>query len=59
MPQTLDEFVREAKMEIDRFEAWWRTKHEENPEHFPLQMEDGNEGLWREFLHDFGEDGAS
>jgi hypothetical protein len=58
MPQTLDEFIREAKEELDRFETWWRTKHEEDPENFPLQMEDGNEGLWREFLTNFGEDGA-
>lgn len=50
MAQTLDDFLQEAKEEIARFEEMWRTEHEKNPEAYPMEMPDGNEGLWWEFL---------
>lgn len=50
MAQTLDDFLKEAREEIARFEKTWREEHEKDPETYPLEMRDGNEGLWWEFL---------
>jgi hypothetical protein len=38
---------------IDAFEKTWLTNHKDDPETFPLVMEDGDEGLWYEQLWDF------
>lgn len=53
MAQTLDEFVAEAREQLARFEKHWREEHAKDPEHYPMQMETGNEGLWWEFLQTF------
>lgn len=50
MSQTLDEFLVEAREEITRFEKMWRENHVVDPETYPLEMADGNEGLWWEML---------
>lgn len=52
MAQTLDEFMAEARAGLESFEADYRAKHEALPEHYPLSMPDGNDGLWFEFLMD-------
>lgn len=46
--QTLNEFLKEVREEVDRFERWWRQQHENDPENFPLEMPDGDEGIWWE-----------
>lgn len=58
MPQTLEDFVEEAKRTLTDFEAYWRKKHAEDPVAWPLQMEPGNEGLWWEFLSTFDNGGC-
>ena len=58
MAQNLDDFLLEAKEEIVNFEKMWRKKNAENPEIYPLEMPDGNEGLWWEFLHNNGVEGG-
>ena len=50
MSQSLDEFLKEAREELVRFEKMWRDENEKNPNNYPLVMRDGNEGLWWEFL---------
>ena len=55
MAQTLEDFLIEARESITAFEKQWRTKHVETPEMYPLEMSDGNEGLWQEFLHNSDE----
>ena len=50
MAQTLDDFLQEARDEIVRFEKEWREQHEKNPVAYPMEMLDGNEGLWWEFM---------
>ena len=50
MAQTLNNFLHEAREELIRFEKKWREEHDNNPEAYPLEMSDGNEGLWWEFL---------
>lgn len=55
MAQTLDEFLQEAREELVRFEKTWLEEHNKDPEHYPLVMKDGNEGLWWEFLRTSGE----
>lgn len=50
---TLDEFLEEAKTDIEKFEWWWREKNKNNPDGFPLKFEDDNFGIWWEMLNDF------
>lgn len=57
MAKTLDEFLKEVRADIVKFEKWWRKKNDENPEQFPMEMTTGNEGLWWEFLQGNIEDG--
>ena len=51
MAQNLNDFIAEVREEIVKFETIWRLKNAEDPEMYPLEMTDGNEGLWWEFLH--------
>jgi len=55
MALSLDEFIAEAKQDLQMFEDEWRKQHAINPEAYPLEMSDGNEGQWWEFLITFGE----
>lgn len=53
MAQNLEQFVAEVKVEIEDFAADYRRQHAANPEHYPLDLGDDNEGLWIEFFMDF------
>lgn len=53
MALTLDQFIAETKVDIDAFAADYRAQHEKNPEHYPLELGDDNDGLWVEFFVDF------
>lgn len=53
MAQSLNDFINGAHAMIDAFEKTWLTNHKDDPETFPLVMEDGDEGLWYEQLWDF------
>ena len=55
MALSLDAFIAEAKENLRMFEEDWRKNHEVNPEAYPLEMRDGNEGQWWEFLMTFGD----
>lgn len=50
MAQTLDQFSQEIKERLAEFEAVYRKKADENPEHYPLSLDDNNAGLWFEFF---------
>lgn len=50
MAASLEQFVAELKIDIEKFEAAYRAKHEKNPEHYPLALTEDNEGLWFEFF---------
>ena len=50
MAQTLDEFLKEAHDDINKFEKDWREKHVKSPDEYPLVLSDENEGLWWEFF---------
>jgi len=56
MSRSLDEFLNEARHSLDMFEDMWRRKHSDNPEHFPMEMVEGNEGLWWEMFLGFDGD---
>lgn len=51
--QSLTEFVEEIKKDIVRFEEDYRKHHNENPEHYPLDIPVDDSGLWFEFFMDF------
>lgn len=50
MDQSLDDFMVELRADAEKFEAAYRKKAEENPEHYPLSMTANNKGLWLEFF---------
>ena len=54
--QALDEFLKQARQNIDNFEIMWRDHNARYPEDYPLAMKDGNEGVWWEMLNDFDGD---
>jgi hypothetical protein len=53
MAQSLDSFLAEIRKDVDRFEQAYRAKVAENPEHYPLELDSGNEGLWLELFMTF------
>lgn len=54
MAQTLDEFVEEVNATIEAFNEEYRVRSVVmGVDKYPLTMEDGNEGLWREFFYSF------
>jgi hypothetical protein len=53
MGQSLEQFVAEVKADIEAFAADYRASHAANPEHYPLEMRDNNDGVWLEFFTDF------
>lgn len=53
MALSIDTFITGLRVDVEKFEAAYRKKAEENPEHYPLEMADGNEGLWLEFFVQF------
>lgn len=50
MAQSLDSFLEELRSDVGRFEAAYRSKVANEPEHYPLDLPDGQEGLWFEFF---------
>jgi len=50
---SLAKFVKEISVDIDKFEKAYQKKHEENPEHYPLELPADNVGLWLEFFVDY------
>ncbi|WP_206426998.1 hypothetical protein [Burkholderia gladioli] len=52
MAKTLQEFMVELRSDVDRFEQAYREKAASNPDHYPLSLPDGQEGLWFEFFTD-------
>lgn len=53
MAQALDSFVSEIEGDLAAFKVDYLANHKVNPEHYPLDMADGNEGLWFEMFIDF------
>lgn len=58
MGQSLDEFMTELRADMVRFEAAYKAKAQENPEHYPLNLQESNKGLWFEFFMNFCTDGS-
>lgn len=59
MALALDAFMAQLRTDTELFETAYRKKAEENPEHYPLEMKDGNEGLWLEFFMDYARTGEA
>ena len=51
--QTLEGFEKSIQADLAKFVEGYRKKHEENPEHYPLQLNKDNDGLWPEFFIEF------
>ena len=50
---SLDNFVKETQTDLVNFAAAYRKKHDENPEHYPLELPADNSGLWLEFFIEY------
>lgn len=57
MDHSLDTFVGEMRGDIEKFAAAYKTKHDENPDHYPLVLGLNNAGLWFEFFMTFCQTG--
>jgi len=49
---SLHEAMRNARADLDRFEAAYLAGHRANPDQYPLELPANNAGLWIEFLHE-------
>jgi hypothetical protein len=47
---SLAKFMAQTRIDVEEFERKYFEKHRENPENYPLEMEEGNEGMWFEFF---------
>lgn len=50
MSLTLDQFIEETKADLEGFSAEYKMQNAENPDHYPLELDASNAGLWLEFL---------
>ena len=50
---TLYEYTKKQEDRIKTFHAYWVKNWRKNPEEFPLEMEEENEGLWDEMFDIF------
>ena len=55
MAQSLEMFVEEQMNVLKEFEKHWLLMNVTNPEHYPMVLPDGQEGLWCEMLANFQE----
>lgn len=49
----LKSFVNKIKSDIDLFEKHYQEQHKQNPEQWPLDMQEFGDGLWWEMFVDF------
>jgi len=52
---TLDEFEQEVLRALAIFKAEYLEHNAANPEHYPLELPENQNGLWWEFLLSTGE----
>lgn len=52
MSLSLAEFIVKAHKELKDFEKSWKLHHAKYPEEYLLEMKDGDEGLWWQFLQE-------
>lgn len=58
MSLRLSMFVSDIQERVLGFKEKYMIKHYENPDQYPLIMQDGNEGLWLEFFLNFLDEGT-
>jgi hypothetical protein len=55
----INQFENEIKQNIDDFVSFWKEHHLINPEQYPLNMDDDNNGMWLEqllfFINEYNE----
>lgn len=53
MSMSIDEFSKCMRSDLDDFVADWRSNNKTDPDGYPLEMADGNEGLFYELFMNF------
>jgi len=51
----INQFAIDERQRLENFVAWYKSKAKENPEQYPLELPEDNEGLWHEMFADFDE----
>lgn len=46
----IEAFINETNQALMDFRKAYYAEHMENPEHYPLTLEEDNSGLWLEFF---------
>lgn len=49
----LEKFVDMMKENLDEFKIYWINENKKNPEIFPLNFDEDNEGIWFEMFEMF------
>tara|TARA_R110002124_G_scaffold128157_8_gene288582 strand:+ start:7640 stop:7825 length:186 start_codon:yes stop_codon:yes gene_type:complete len=52
MALSLDAYVASVQKNIVLFAEQYRAQHKDNPDNYPLVLENDNAGLWNEFFID-------
>ena len=45
---TLDEFTSDVLKDVIAFHTMWVDEHNKNPEAYPLEIDEDNDGIWWE-----------
>lgn len=53
--KTLSQFVAEEERTLVKFKKWWIRMNKKEPENYPLEIEDDNQGIWFEMYMGFDE----
>jgi len=53
MSQSLEDFVTEQELKLKEFKAWWIEQNKDDPEAFPMEFPNSNQGIWNEMIDYF------
>jgi hypothetical protein len=50
MSKTIYQFVNETKKQLDDFQLFWCLQNIENPDQYPMKLDNDNDGMWNELF---------
>lgn len=55
---SLEQAADDFRNSIDRFVEAYKIKNVQHPDQYPLELPEGNSGLWTEFMLDYFNNGT-
>jgi len=49
---SLYDFQKELLNDLDEFVKYWEKKHKEEPDKYPMEIENDNAGIWFEMFNE-------